>query len=233
LRTRPASLGQVRIVSAWWYLWVTIGVGVLLTGYNAFYLRTQGRYGPWVALRPALLYGAGAALFMVVPGGVTRTLFLFASFLLFAGVEYFVGSFAENVVLNETLVVAFGAFQAIFGFAQLFPKFETLYLAMTFGASFAITRALFEFTPYSERDKITVSALVSLVCAELFWALSFLPFHSSALALALFCCYHCAAQLSLHHLYGTLTSRKVQFHFALAAVATAAVLLLTPWQPIG
>lgn len=202
----------------------------LVVWYNRAYLKAIGRYDFWVLVRPVLLFLSAFCLFLVLPSGGFRLAFLMVTVPVTYFVEYFLGNFAENILLNETLLVVFGLLVAAAAYNQYFPAYHTLYLAGVFLSVAVVSRAFYQFIPHGERDKIAASVLIALVIVELFWAMSFLPLHFSATGLVLFNVYYCCLVLTYHQLYGTLTPRKVQFHLAFMVVCALTITLITPWR---
>jgi hypothetical protein len=205
-----------------------------LTAYNRRYLLELDKYNPWVLLRPALFFTSMFGLFLIIPGSFLRGLFLLAVVALGSLFEIFLGSFAENVSLNETLIIAFGLFMSISAFALLYaPKLQTLYLAALFLGAFLTARAFYEFIPQDARAKLVASLVIALFCTQLFWAFSFLPLHYSASALMLLNVFYFCLALNYYHAFNTLSRSKFRFHLAFMLACSGFIFLLTPWKIIG
>jgi len=205
-----------------------------LSFYNRRYLLEIGKYNPWSLLRPVLFFASMFGLFLIIPGSFWRGLFLLVVVVLGSLFELFLGNFGENITLNETLVIAFGLFMSISAFALLYaPKFQTLYLAAIFLATFLTTRCFYEFIPQDGRQKLVPSLVIALFCTQLFWALTFLPLHYSASALMLFNIFYFCLILNYYQAFNTLSLRKFQLHLALMLACSGFIFLLTPWKIIG
>jgi hypothetical protein len=165
-------------------------------------------------------------------------LFLVTAIFLMILFEILIGSFAENVLINETLLIAFGAFVAILGAGLYLPPFlkfylNILYAAAVFAATLLITRSFYEFVPHPSGVKLFHSLVISLFCTEVFWALTFLPFHFSVLAILLLNVFYFGLMLNYYSLFQTLSPKKIQFHLVLVVVCSGLVLLATPWRVLN
>lgn len=180
-----------------------------------------------------MFFGTAFSLFNIVPGDFFRGLLLLFVVALGWLFEYFLGSFAENIALNETLIIAFGMIMSLSAYAlQYFPGFQTLWLILVFVGTFLLTRSFYDFAPESSSSKMIVSLTLALFCAEIFWALTFLPFHYSASGLMLFNVYYFCLILAYAYAFNTLNVRRFQFHLMLLIVCSAFIFLLTPWRII-
>lgn len=226
-----------------------IGFCVLVTYYNKQYLMRLGKYNLWVLSRPVLMFLSGFGIFLLLPNALFRGLFLMATFFIIYLFEYNLGNFAENLLINETLIIAFGFFVAFCGFGQYFLTFaevnsffqatslpdwefslQPVYLAGVFLSSYLLARAFFEFIPQSASTKTVTSVILALFCTEIYWALTFLPFHYSAMAVVLLSIFYFCLMLNYYYLFRTLTFKKVQFHLILIAIASSIAIIATPWK---
>lgn len=211
--------------------------------YNSFYLKSLKKYNFWIALRPFLLSLSGFGIFLIIPSLFLRGIFLIASAAIFALVEYFLDSFAENILINETLLIAFGFFISLSAFTQYFPNIgsslplhlslQIAYTAAAFLAAYLTTRAFYEFTPQPDAIKNASAIAIGLFCSEFFWGLSFLPFHYSVAGLLLFNLFYFSLILNYYHMFQALNFKKIQFHLALIVLCSGIALLATPWKIIG
>jgi hypothetical protein len=204
---------------------------IIITLYNKWYLQQIGKYNPWILLRPILFFGSAFSLLNIIPGDVLRGLFLIIVVLLGSLFEIFLGNFAENIVLNETLVIAFGIFMSVSAYGlQYFPGFQTLWLVLLFFGIFLTTRSFYEFLPETSLGKLVSSLAIGLFCTQIFWAMTFLPFHYSASALMLFNIFYFCIILNYYYVFNTINIRKFQFHLGLLVACTVFIFLLTPWK---
>jgi hypothetical protein len=218
------------------------------TYYNKRYLESLGKNNFWVLLRPVLLFLSGFGDFFLLPSGGFRAAFLISAVAVIFLVELALGNFSENLLINETLVIGFGFFTALTAFNQYFingggftvfgrPLFgnlhfglQSFYLGLTFLSVLLLSRSFYEFLPQPPRVKWASAASLGLFCAEMFWALSFLPFHYSAQAVILFCVFYFCLILNYFHLFNALTLKKAQFHLFLIILACGIAVLATPWK---
>lgn len=205
---------------------------ILVTIYNRWYLKKIQKYNHWLAVRPLLLLCAGFGLFSVLPSEGVRGLFLISSVLLITFCEFLVGAKAENFFVNETLIIAFGIFCAFCAFYQYAPTYSIYYVIGMFVGSGLLARSFYEFLPISEKAKIVGSIMLALFCAQIFWALSFLHLHFSALAFVLFSIFYFLMTVSYYHVFHILSFKKIQFHLFLVSACIILVLISTPWSLI-
>ncbi len=198
--------------------------------YNRRYLKEIQKYNFWTALRPLLLLAAGFGLFLVIPSEFFRGLFLISCVAVIAVFEMLLGNQAENILLNETLFIAFGIFFALFAGYYYSPAYGPWYLAGIFFGSGLLARSFYEFIPQSNKVKLAGSVAIGLFCAELFWSLNFLHFHFSVLAVFLFNFFYFCLILNYYFLFHILNFKKIQFHFLLMAATSVIALAATPWR---
>ncbi len=207
-----------------------IGYTALVTLYNVWYLKQIDKYNFWIILRPILLLLSGFGLFLIIPSDLLRGSFLIVSVGVIAFFEIILGNFAENFLLNETLLIAFGLFFLFFAFYHYLPNYQTYYLAGIFFGSALLTRSFYEFVPKSSRVKLIGAVTIGLFCSQLYWTLNFLQFHFSALSLILFNIFYFCLILNYYFLFHILNFKKIQFHLLLILICSVVVLISTPWQ---
>lgn len=211
----PAFLGYVALVSA----------------YNIWYLKRTGHYNLWWWVRPALFLFGWFGLFFILPNEMWRGLFLLLGLPIIYVVEFLVGSSGEQFLINESLLTAFGIFMSLTSFSHTFAAIPgVIYLIICFTATLLLVRASYEAVPRPGPARWYSSAILALLTTELFWALSFLPLHFTALGLILFNIFYFCWVLYYHALYDHLNIKQVQYHLALAVIFTGAIVLVTPWQ---
>lgn len=202
---------------------------VIVAIYNFVYLNRTGRYSPWIWLRYLLFLTSWFILFFLIPTPGLRGLFLLFGILVTYVFESMVGMMGEQMLFNETLLTAFGFIMALFALAWYFPISSILYLGLVFILMTLLARASFASTPASNDVQLIGSIVIGLITAQVFWALSFLPLHFSALALILFAIFYFVWALYYYELFKHLTLRKVQFHAAVSLGIIILILVVTPW----
>ncbi len=205
----------------------------VVTYYNRWYLKQTGQYNLWAILRPFFLLCAAFGMFLVIPSDGLRGLFLIFSVLIITACEIILGKQAENLLLNQTLLTAFGVFMTLFAANHYLPTYGPVFLVSVFFASALLTRSFYESIPQSNRVKMVGAIIIGLFCAQIFWVFNFLPFHFSALSLFLFNFFYFCLILNYYHLFHILNLKKIQFHLVLIAATSLAVLLVTPWKIIS
>jgi len=209
---------------------VMAGYAIVLMAYNRWYLKDHNFYSFWSWVRPLFFLASMIGLYFVIPNNLFRGLFL-----LFAtGFIYFLESrlliASEQVIFFETLVSYFGLSLAVFGgnFYLLPKNFITLLLLGLI--TFLITRASLDYVPQPDRQKNLFSWFIAFCMLETSWALVFLPFHFTALAVILFNIFYVLWIVCYYHLFHNLTAKKISFHVIFASVLIFLILIATPWR---
>ncbi len=197
--------------------------------YNRWYLRQMEKYNFWIQLRPLLLLSAGFGIFSVLPSELWREIFLVASVPVITLFELVLGNLTENLILNETLFIAFGLFSYFFASYFYAPAYQPYYALGVFISSSLLARCFYEFLPQDDKVKIVSSLVLGLFCAELFWVMNFLPFHFSFLAFLMFNLFYFCLIINNYYLFHSLSAKKIQFHLSLLMVCMFLALLATPW----
>jgi hypothetical protein len=201
----------------------------LATWYNYRYLLQNNSYNFWILIRPLLLLCAGFGLFLIIPSIALRGIFLLTAVAIITFMETILGNLAENLLLNETLITAFGLFLACFAGYFYAPQYEPWYLLAVFLSGSLLARSFYESVPKPDRVKTAGAVAIGLFCAELFWSLNFLQLHFSALSLILFNIFYLCLILNYYHLFQLLNFKKIQFHLFLIVVCSLLVIFSTPW----
>ena len=118
----------------------------------------------------------------------------------------------------------------LFCFSYYFQLPGVLYLLIVFVSVAVVVRSSLELVPHDPIVKWVASLALGLFATELFWAVSFLPLHYSALAIFTFNVLYVLWIIYYHYLYRTLTAKQVQFHLVLALLLALVMLMSTPWS---
>lgn len=204
-----------------------------ITIYNRWYLKRIQKYNFWILIRPILLLAAGFGLFLTIPSQFFRGIFLITAVGMITFFQIILGNFAENILLNETLIIAFGLFFYFFGAYYYAPAYQTLYLLGVFLGSSLLVRSFYEFIAQPEKTKVVGAVTIGLFCVELYWVLNFLQFHFSVLTLLLFNFFYFCLILNYYYLFHTLNLKKIQFHLFLMLACVVLVFAATPWIIAG
>lgn len=207
-----------------------IGYLIVVSLYNYVIIRAEHSYSHWMMLRPVLFFLGWFGLYFIIPNEFWRGLFLLASFPVIYVIERMIGHPGEQLLFNETLLTSFAGFMTLTALSHYFPLTGTLYLALIFGFSLALVRSSYDLMPQSPKYKWLYALVLALLMTQLFWVLSFLPLHFSALALLLFNVFVCIWTITYNFLYNHLTRQKVQFQLGMAVLFTLIILAATPWQ---
>lgn len=201
--------------------------------YTVRYLKSIDQLNWWVVLRNLLVFCAWIGLFFLIPNAVIRNLFLLAGLPALYYFQVTVGNTGEQLLFNELVVSAFGLFLLFTALAEYFPNLGSSYVGVCFVMTALLCRATYELTPSTQRVKWLGSIIIALGVAEIFWALSFLPFHYSVLGFIMFVLFYAFWSLYYYYQFNYLTWRKIQFHIGLSALFIIIVLLTTPWGIIS
>lgn len=201
-----------------------------VAGYNYWYLRRKDQYNFWVWMRLPLFLFAWFGLFFMVPSGLGRGLFLLVSLPIIAFFESLVGNTGQQFGWNEFLLTIAALLISLFGFSYYFMLPGVLYLFVVFASVALVVRSSFELIPHDNLVKWVAALALGLFTTELFWAISFLPLHYTALAVFTFNALYVLWIIYYHYLYKTLTRKQVQFHLILALALSVVMLLSTPWS---
>jgi len=200
--------------------------------YNRWYLKQIQKYSIWVGLRAMLLLAGAFGLFLIIPTESFRAFYLVVTVALIWFGEAMLGKEGENILLNETLVIAFGLFIFFSASYQYVPVYGPLYAVGVFVSAVLLSRSFYELVPQADYSKLISSVVLGLFCTEFFWALSFLPFHFSIQGIFLFNLFYLCLILNYYHQFHNLNLKKIQFHLLLILACSAVALLSTPWKII-
>ena len=207
---------------------------LLFTGavalYNRWYLRKQEQWNVWVWLRVPFFLLAWFGLFFLIPSGLGRGLFLLTSLPIIFFFESLTGNTGQQLGWNEFLLTCAALLLTLFGFSYYFMLPGVLYLLVVFLVISVLVRSSLELVPHPPLVKWVASLSIGLFATELFWAVSFLPLHYTALGIFTFNVLYVLWIIYYHYLYRTLTSKQVQFHLVLAVALALVMLVSTPWS---
>lgn len=204
---------------------------IAVAGYNRWYLQNKmEQWNIWVWLRLPLFLFTWFGLFFLVPSGLGRGLFLLVSLPIIFFFESLVGNTGQQLGWNEFLLTLAALMLTLFGFSYYFQLPGVLYLLIVFVSVAVVVRSSLELVPHDPIVKWVASLALGLFATELFWTVSFLPLHYSALAIFTFNVLYVLWIIYYHYLYRTLTAKQVQFHLVLALILALVMLMSTPWS---
>lgn len=204
---------------------------IAVAWYNRWYLtQNETKLNVWVWLRLPLFLIVWFGLFFLVPSGLGRGLFLLVSMPIIFFFESLVGNTGQQLGWNEFLLSLAALMLSLFGFSYYFQLPGVLYLLIVFLSVTVVVRSSLDLVPHEPIVKWVASLSLGLFATELFWAISFLPLHYSALAIFAFNILYVLWIIYYHYLYRTLTRKQVQFHLILALTLALVMLISTPWS---
>lgn len=203
---------------------------IAVAGYNRWYLQKKDKWNVWVWLRVPFFLLAWFGLFFLVPSGLGRGLFLLVGLPIIFFFESLVGNTGQQLGWNEFLLTMAALILTLFGFSYYFQLPGVLYLLIVFLSVAIVVRSSLELVPHESMVKWVASLAIGLFATEMFWAISFLPLHYSALAIFTFNILYVLWIIYYHYLYRTLTAKQVQFHLVLALLLALVMLMSTPWS---
>ena len=201
-----------------------------VAGYNYWFLKRNNQFNVWLWLRVPFFLLSWFGLFFMIPSGVGRGLFLLVSLPIVAFFESLMGNTGQQLGWNEFLLTLVALLVTLFGFSYYFELPGVLYLSIVFVSVSVVVRSSLEFVPHDPRVKWVAALSLGLFATELFWTVSFLPLHYTALAVFTFNILYVLWIIYYHYLYKTLTRKQVQFHLILAVILAVVMLLSTPWS---
>lgn len=201
-----------------------------VTGYNYWWLKSNRQFNFWLWMRLPLFLLSWFGLFFMVPSGLGRGLFLLISLPIIGFFESLVGNTGQQLGWNEFLLTIAALLISLFGFSYYFMIPGVLYLFLVFAAVAIVVRSSFELIPHEPLVKWVAALALGLFATELFWAVSFLPLHYTALAVFTFNVLYVLWIIYYHYLYKTLTRKQVTFHLILALILAVVMFLSTPWS---
>lgn len=208
------------------FLAYLIGISI----YNRWYLRRSDIFNVWVWLRIPLFLCSWFGLFFLIPSGLGRGLFLLFSLPIIFFFESLVGNQGQQLGWNKFLLTCGALLISLFGFSYYFILPGVFYLLAVFVSVALLVRTSLELVPHDSLVKWIASLALGLFATELFWVVSFLPLHYTALAIFSFNVLYVLWIIYYHYLYKTLTWKQIQFHFILALALGAVMFLSTPWS---
>jgi len=198
--------------------------------YNFRYLKQHGFYTFWIWIRQLFFLAAIVSIYFVQPAGYIQDLYLVLMTLLIFLFELGINFASEQLSFLQTLLTYFGLSLGILAVNFYFLPRLVLTLAAITILTFMVARSSFGYVPQPPARKNYFSALLALSILELGWALSFLPFHFTALAVILFNAFYVIWIVIYYHLYNNLTPKKVYFHLVFSSLVVLLVFLSTPWK---
>lgn len=207
-----------------------LGYIVAVALYNRWYIRKLNAWNFWMWLRLPLFFLSWFGLFFLIPSGLGRGMFLLISLPLVFFFESLVGNSGQQLGWNEFLLTVAGLLITLFGLSYYFILPGIVYLFTVFVSVAVVVRSSFEFVPDEPGVKWIAALSLGLFTTELFWSISFLPLHYTALAIFAFNVLYVLWIIYYHYLYKTLTRKQVQFHLALALGLAIIMFLSTPWS---
>lgn len=199
--------------------------------YNRWYLTQNGeQLNMWVWLRFPLFLIAWFGLFFLIPSGLGRGMFLLVSLPILFFFESLVGNMGQQLGWNEFLLTLAALMLSLFGFSYYFQLPGVILLLIVFISVTVVVRSSLELVPHPPLVRWVASLSLGLFATELFWVISFLPLHYSALAIFAFNVLYVLWIIYYHYLYRTLTRKQIQFHLILALILALVMLISTPWS---
>ncbi len=203
---------------------------IALAFYNRWYLLKTDSFNFWVWLRIPLFLASWFGLFFLIPSGLGRGLFLLFSLPIIFFFESLVGNQGQQLGWNEFLLTCGALLISLFGFSYYFILPGVLYLLIVFVSVSLVVRTSLELVPHDPLVKWIAALALGLFATELFWVVSFLPLHYTALAIFSFNVLYVLWIIYYHYLYKTLTWKQIQFHLILALVLGIIMFVSTPWS---
>ena len=201
----------------------------VVAGYNYWYLKKTTVFNTWMWLRIPIFLISWFGLFFMIPSGSGRGLFLLVTLPIIMFFESLVGNKGQQLGWNIFLFTLLALLISLYGVSYYFVLPGVLYLFVVFVSVSIVVRSSLDLVPHEPLVKWVAAIALGLFATELFWAISFLPLHYTALAVFTFNVLYVLWIIYYHYLYKTLTRKQVQFHLILAFILAIVMFLSTPW----
>lgn len=202
----------------------------LLQLYHWTYLKAINKFSKWQILSSALFYFGWFGVFMLLPNAGIRGVFLLLSLPVVYLLEFLISNHGEHLIHAKVLLTMLVLIYSLVGFQYYYQVSTTLILLLSFVTVYLIVQGSFELVPTANNNKLLISLCIALFLTEFFWALMFLPFHYSVIALALFNFFYVCWSLTYYYLFNKISRKRIQFHVGLALFLTIFLIFLTQWS---
>jgi|SRR5579872_4053134 len=208
----------------------TVVYCAVLLFYNYRFLNRQGFYTFWVWIRQLFFIGAIMAVYFGLPQGFSRGIYLLLASALIYIFELSLNVVSEQLNFLQTLLTYLGLSLGIFAGQFYFLPRVGITLAVIAALTYIVSRSSLDYIPTNVAKKNYFSAMLALSCLEIGWALTFLPFHFTALAVIMFNVFYVLWIVIYYHLYNSLSAKKIYFHLIFSGLLIFFVFLSTPWK---
>ena len=232
----PISLGLFAFpIPVFRYIMGSLLAFLILIGfYNWFYIKSQKLEPFWPTLGVVMFYGAWACMFLIAPTYFLQISFLIISLILGYFVERLAASVGEDILFGRLIVTAFAFFISASAITNYYFKLPgIIVLSGVFIFTLALARVGYEQALINAPAKLVNALVVALLSVELFWVLSFLPFHYSVLGMMVFLCFFCIWQLNYYFIFERLHLNKIVLLVGLSVLFCALAFALTPWRLVS
>lgn len=178
---------------------------------------------------PTLYLAASGSVFAILADRTQQIIFLALASVIFYLLEMKLGR-ESHFLQNIYLFSVFGLYLALLAF-EFYFNLEIWFLApITFFLTYLF--AIQGFAGFSLPSKRYFYFLVSLICTEAVWGLTFWPTHFFVNAVIVFCVFYLLWLFSFSAFFGKLTKEKIYWQLTLVAIVLILVLLTAAWRPL-
>lgn len=183
---------------------------------------------PHLLLPAIYLIGAGS-VYAVIPSNTIRLIYLGTTAITFYFLEMSLGHeshFLQNIFLISVLAWYIGLFALVF-----YINFSAIWLVLlVFIATYIF--GLQGFAGFSLPAKKYFYLILSLICAETAWGLSFWPTHFFVDAVVLFSVFYLIWLFAFSAFFGKLSPQKIYWQLTLIAIVLILTLSTAAWRPL-
>jgi|GEM_PF-2077135 hypothetical protein len=178
---------------------------------------------------PVIYLAAASGVFAILTSPTPRILFLIFACVVFYLLEIKLGR-ESHFLQNVYLLSVFALYLTLMAMQFYF----NLRIWVIVPAVFALTYilAIQGFAGFSLPAKKYFYLLVSMLCAEAVWGLSFWPVHFFVSAVVLFCFFYILWLFSFSAFFGKLSRQKIYLQLSLIAIVLILTLSTAAWRPL-
>ncbi len=180
-------------------------------------------------LLPTIYLLAVGSVFVLISNPSIRLIFLLLAAATFYFLEMKLG-LESHFLQNIYLFSVFGVFLGMFAL-QFYFNLKIWWLApLAFVLTYVF--AVQGFAGFSLPAKRYFYGVLSLICTEAVWGMTFWPTHFFVNSIVLFCIFYLLWLFSFSAFFGKLTREKIYWQLALVALVLVLTLSTAAWRPI-
>ncbi len=207
-----------------------LGVSVVILIFATLAINFKRLNFTWPHLLLPSIYLLGvASMFAIITNPSIRLIFLIAASLTFYFLEMKLGR-ESHFLQNIYLLSVFALYLTVFAVEFYFNLKIWLIIILVFIVTYIL--AVQGLTGFSVPAKRYFYFLISLICAQAAWGLSFWPTHFFVNSVVVFCIFYLLWLFSFSAFFGRLNRQKIYWQIMLIALVLALTLGTAAWRPL-